>query len=65
MAYFISQGLVNLRLGKGRVGPKGDFLPHLLLPLDLRQQNLFPSFGAVHVAGPELGRQTITFTAEQ
>ena len=29
--------LVDLRLGKGRIGPNPDFLAPLLLPLNLRQ----------------------------
>ena len=59
------QSFVNLRLGKGGIGPKGDFLPHLLLALDLGQQNLFPAFSTVNVAGPELGRQTVPVAVEQ
>src|SRR5208337_4125473 len=46
------QRLVDLRPGKGRITPGGDLLSHLLLPLDLRQQELLPAFGAVRVAGP-------------
>jgi hypothetical protein len=29
--------------------------------VDPRQQQLFPAFGTVHIARPQLGRQTITF----
>jgi hypothetical protein len=46
------QRLVDLRPGKGGIGPKRDFLTHPLLTLNLRQQHCFPAFGAVHVAGP-------------
>ena len=34
-----------------------DFLADPLLALDLRQQELFPAFGAMYVAGVELRRQ--------
>src|SRR5437879_2391747 len=40
-------------------------LSMLLLPLDLGQQNLFPAFGAVYVAGPQLGRQAVALAIEQ
>jgi hypothetical protein len=59
------QRLIDLGPGKGRITPEGNRLPHLLLPCDLRQQELFPALGAVHVAGPQLGRQTITLLLEQ
>ncbi len=35
------------------------------LPLDLRQQNLSPTFGAVHIAWPQLGCQTVALSIEQ
>jgi len=35
------------------------------LSLDLRQQHLFPAVGAVHVAGPQLRRQTVALAIEQ
>jgi len=47
---------VNLRLGKGRVGPERNFLVHPLLPLDLWHQQLFPALRTVNVARTELGR---------
>jgi len=50
------EGLVELRLGKGRVGAEHRLLAQLLLPLDLGQQQFFPASGAVDVAGPQLGR---------
>ena len=59
------QRLVHLRPGEGRVTPEGDLLPHLLLPLDLWQQEFFPTVGAVHIARPQLDRQTITLLIEQ
>jgi hypothetical protein len=54
-----------LRLGEGRVGPKHHFLAQLLLPLDLRQQHVFPAIGTVHITGPQLGGQTVALAAEQ
>src|SRR5450759_442583 len=59
------QRFVDLWLGEGCVGPKHHLLAQLLLPLDLRQQELLPTLGAVHVAGPSLGCQTITLAVEQ
>ena len=41
------QQLVDLWLRKGGIGSKHDFFAQLLLPLDLRQQQLFPIFSAV------------------
>jgi hypothetical protein len=37
----------------------------VLLPFDLRRQNLIPALVAVLVAGPKLVRQTITLAFEQ
>jgi hypothetical protein len=59
------QRLVDLRLGEGGIGPDHHLLALLLLPLDLGQQPCFPTLGALHVAGPQLGRQTVTFPVEQ
>ena len=59
------QRFVNLRLGKGSIGPKRNFVPHPLLALDLRQQQLFPTLRAVNIARTELRRQTITLAIEQ
>jgi len=61
------QRRVDLRFGKGGVGPEHHLLALLLLPIDLRQQQFFPAVGAVDsvcgpatgVAGPELDRQPI------
>jgi hypothetical protein len=44
---------------------KDYLLAQLLLPLDLRQQQFFPVVRAMHVAGPQLGSQTIALTVEQ
>jgi len=38
---------VQLRLGKGRIGPEDYLLALRLLPLDLGQQQSFPAVGAV------------------
>ena len=35
------------------------------VPLDLRQQHIFPAVGAMHVAGTQFGRKTITASVEQ
>ena len=59
------QRLVDLRLGKGCVGPKHYFLAQLLLPLNLGQQKFCPTLGTVHVSGPQLCSQTVAFAAEQ
>ncbi len=44
------QGLVDLWLGKGRVAPKRQLLPVLLLALKLWQQYFFPALSAVDIA---------------
>ena len=59
------RSLINFRLGKGRIAPEGDLLARSLLALDLRQQELIPVLGAVHVAGTQLGSKAITMTVEQ
>ena len=59
------QCVVDLRLGEGGVGAKHHFLAQLLLPFDLWQEKFFPILGAVHVAGSQLGRQTVTLATEQ
>ena len=61
---FLLQRLVDLRLGKGRVGSHHHFFPVLVLALDLGQLYLFPVVGAVHVAGPEFRRQAVAFAIE-
>ena len=48
----VFQRLVELRLGKGRVTTEDHLLAPRLLPLDLGQQQFFPTVGAVDVAGP-------------
>jgi hypothetical protein len=48
----LPQCLVDLRLGEGRIGPKGHCLASLLLTRDLREQPFVPVLGAVDVAGP-------------
>jgi len=53
------QCFVEVRLRKGGVGPEPDFLAQLLLPLDLRQQELLPPIGAVNVAGAQLRGNTV------
>jgi hypothetical protein len=59
------QSFIDLRLGEGGVCPKHDLLALLLLPLNLAQQHVFPAIGAVHVAGPQLGGQTVALPIEQ
>ena len=53
------QCLINLRLRKGHVGSERNFLSRRLLPLDLGQQEIFPTLSAVHIAWPQLGCQTV------
>ena len=57
--------LVDLRLGKGGVAPEGHLFALRLLPLDLGQQQFLPVVGAVDIAGPQFGGQTVAFAAEQ
>jgi len=52
-------------LAKAAFRSEHHFLAEPLLPFDLRQQHLFPPVGAVHVAGPQLGCQTVTLAVEQ
>jgi hypothetical protein len=59
------QRFVNLRLGESGIGSKHHFLAQRLLPLNLGQQQFFPTLGTVHVAGPQLRRQAIAFAVEQ
>src|SRR5450432_1408739 len=53
------QRLIYLRLGEGGVCSKHHVLAQLLLALNLRQQQLIPVFGAVHVARTQLRRQAV------
>ena len=57
--------LVDLRLGEGRVGPEHNFFAHLLLPLNLRQEQVIPVVGAAAVAGPQLCSQTVALPIQQ
>jgi hypothetical protein len=42
----------SLRFAKGGVGPEHDLLALLLLPLDLRQQELLSTLGVWQLNGP-------------
>ena len=57
--------LINLQLRKGRIAPQGDLLARNLLLLDFRQQQFVPVLSAVHIAGTQLGCQTIAVLVEQ
>ena len=49
----------------GPLDPKRHVFPFGLLALNLGQQQLIPTLGTVHVAGTELGRQTVAVSIEQ
>ena len=55
---------IDIRFGKGRVRPESYLLALRLLALNLRQQQLIPVFGAVHIARTQLRRQAVPMTIE-
>src|SRR5450759_80338 len=58
------QGLVDLRLGMSVIGSKHHFFAEFLLALNLRQQQLLPVLGTVHIIRPQFGRQKATLSVE-
>ena len=66
VSVFASSGYsVDLRFGKRGIGAKHQFFPQSLLRLNLGQKHFVPVLGTVHVAGPQLRSQTISFPVEQ
>jgi hypothetical protein len=58
------QRIVDLRLGEGSVSAEKHLFAPLLLARELGQQQFRPTFGAVDVAGTELGGETVTLAIE-
>jgi hypothetical protein len=52
-------------LAKAAIGSEDHLPTQPLLSLNLGQQQIRPAFGAVHIARPQLRRQTIAFSIEQ
>jgi hypothetical protein len=58
------QRLIQLRLGKGRIGAEDHLFAQRLLAFNLWQQQSLPARGAMDVAGPQLGGEAVAFTIE-
>jgi len=55
---------VQLRLGKGRIGPKDYLLAQRLLAFNLGQQQFLPAGGAMDVAGPQFGGEALKYSVD-
>lgn len=57
--------VVDLRLGKGRVGTERHALALRLLPLNLRHEQVVPVLGAMHVTGAQCCPEAVAILIEE